>query len=118
MTTEVKYICDVCGQVFDDEELCEQHERAHDYEGITDADCRIFDNCGRQMTFEDCPDDCFYYEVNTERGRVAVGNFLNEGRDWHTTDVDYGQFVWYDEEWVNIDHFRAQLADMENVFGA
>ena len=117
MTTEVKYICDVCGQVFDDEDLCEQHERAHDYEGITDADCRIFDSNGRQMTFEDSPDDCFYYEVNTERGRVAVEKFLNES-DYSYHDVEEGQFVWYDEEWVNIDHFRAQLADMEDVFRA
>lgn len=118
MTTEMKYICDVCGQVFDDEELCEQHEKAHNYEGITDADCRIFNDSGRQMTFDDCPDDCFYYEASTERGRVAVERFLNDSYYTNCYSIKDGQFIWYNDEWVNIDHFRQQLADFENVFRA
>lgn len=118
MTTEVKYICDVCGEVFDDEELCEQHERTHDYKGITDADCRIFDGDGRQITFNDYKsDDCFYFEVNTERGRKAVEKFLSDSY-YGYCKVEEGQFVWHDNEWINLNYFRQQLADFENVFRA
>ena len=118
MTTKVNYICDVCGEVFDDEGLCKQHERMHEYEGITDADCRIFDNCGRQITFNDYDsDDCYYYEVNTERGRKAIENFFNDS-SYTPCKIEEGQFVWYDDKWVNIDYFRQQLFDMEKVFRA
>lgn len=115
MTTKVKYICDVCGEVFDDKELCEQHERAHYYEGITDADCRIFDGDGRRMTFDSLSDECYYYEVNTERGRKAIENFFNES-SYISCKVEEGQFIWHDGEWINLDHFRQQLFDMEKVF--
>ena len=115
MTTKVKYICDVCGEVFDDKKLCEQHERMHEYERITDADCRIFCSDGRQMTFEDDSDDCYYYEVNTERGRKAIENFFNES-SYIPCRIEEGQFVWYDDKWFNLDYFRQQLADFENVF--
>ena len=118
MTTEVKYICDVCGQVFEDEELCERHERAHDYEGITDADCRIFDDNGRQMTFEDAPEDCYYYEVNTERGRIAVDEFLNKNSCWNTVSVQDGRFMWYDDEWIDANFFRQKAEEVDKIFGA
>ena len=65
MTTEVKYICDVCGEIRDDEELCKRHERAHSYEGITDADCRIFDGDGRQITFNDYKSDFVEIKISS-----------------------------------------------------
>ena len=118
MTTEVIYICDVCGKQFDDEDECQKHETAHTYEDVTAKDCRIFDFNGREMSWEDDPDDCYYYEVNTERGIDAVDAFLNKDNCWHTVNVQDGRFMWYDEEWIDANFFRQKAEEVDKIFGA
>lgn len=117
MTTEVIYICDVCGRQFDDEEECENHEFYHTFENVTAEDARIFNSNGEEMTWSDEPDDCFYYEVNTEAGYNAVTAFLNRSY-YSNKGVNYGRFVWYEDEWVSENLFKDKVRELDNIFGA
>ena len=116
MTTEVIYICDVCGKQFEDEDACQEHERAHTFEDVTAKDCRIFDFDGKEMSWNDDPADCYYYEVNTARGIDAVEKFLNDS-EWNHISVCDGRFMWYDEEWINADFFRQKAEEVDKIFG-
>lgn len=117
MTIEVIYICDVCGQQFEDEEECEKHERAHAFEDVTAKDCRIFDFYGKEMSWDADPADCYYYEVNTARGIEAVETFMNNS-EWNRVSIQVGRFMWYDEEWIDADFFRQKTEEVEKIFGA
>ena len=117
MIIEVIYTCDVCGKQFNDEEECQNHERAHTYEDVTTKDCRIFDFYGKEMSWEADPEDCYYYEANTARGIEAVNAFLNSDGYW-TIDVQDGRFMWYDEEWIDANFFREKAEEVDKVFGA
>lgn len=51
MTTITKYICDLCGEVFDDEDECQQHEILEKFKNHS-ADVVFFDECKNVITAE------------------------------------------------------------------
>ena len=51
MTTITKYICDLCGETFDDEEECQQHEILEKFK-YHSAGVVFFDECKNVLTVE------------------------------------------------------------------
>ena len=122
MTTEYFYVCDVCGQRFEDEYECERHEFNHKFEGMEANDLKFYASNGIEITLEKLVDfdEVYYVEAKTEKAAVAlVDIYLESGGSYRDADVfDVGKF-YYDidtENWKNVEDLFAKYKEVCEVF--
>lgn len=117
MKTETIYVCDYCGKTFDDYEKCYNHEIKEiekTLEGV-----KFFGEDGKRLSFDACPDGIYYFETTAECAEAVDKCFAMWGYCAPSDDVDTacgGQFFWDGNYWVNVEHLRKKLAEIEEVF--
>lgn len=123
MTEVTKYMCDVCGQLFDDSELCDEHEALHEIHGLFEIKGAKFYTNGRQVSASQFKSlDAFFIivdaiEVSDSDTATKINDFYVDNKYYKPfEDVD-SKRVYFDSpsgEWVDAD--RA-IEDINSNFG-
>lgn len=111
MTEVTKYMCDVCGQLFDDSELCCEHEALHEIRSLFEIKGAKFYVNGRQVSasqFESL--DAFLFVIDAIE--VSDSDIATEINDFYVDNNYLKPFedvnskrVYFDPsgEWVDAD---------------
>ena len=112
MTEVTKYMCDVCGQLFDDSELCCEHEALHEIRNLFEIKGAKFYVNGRQVSASQFKSiDAFLgaidaIEVSNSDAAMAINDFYyynNYNKPFEDMDSKRVYFDDLSGEWVDAD---------------
>lgn len=111
MLEHTTYICEYCGEVFDTEEECIQHENK---EKSSRQDIRFFRFDKKELTLQEAsekPESVYAIYFST----VEVCDFLADNFELYATEP--GFYVWLDLEnsWVNVDFWLNELQEYKKA---
>lgn len=121
MTELTTYICDYCGEEFEDAEDCRLHEREEAYKEF-EKDVVLFDE--NREPINGCPTDrdlegCSAIWVNTKEAFDYV-NQLFDNKGYYGIPYLSGEFpaLYYyrNEEWAILDEDFQELLSLKNKF--
>lgn len=122
MTEVTKYMCDVCGQLFDDSELCCEHEALHENRSFFEIKGAKFYVNGRQVSasqFESL--DAFLFVIDAIE--VSDSDIATEINDFYVDNNYLKPFedvnskrVYFDPSGEWVDANRA-IKDINSNFG-
>lgn len=115
MTEETFYICDECGQKFEDECECLVHETLHEYEKVKD-DLVFLDSDFKR--FNPIEDDSFNKVITVVAKTPAACLFLGTLGDTFGFDSPFNYFnypkdnefpvvfTWWDDRWNDVEEMK------------
>lgn len=121
MTEKTTYVCDFCGEEFEDAEECRLHERAEEYKEF-EKDVVFFDE--NREPIDGCPTDrdlefCSAVWVNTEKALRYVNQLFEDsgcyGIPYFREEVP-ALYYYRNEEWAVLDEDFQKLLSLKNKF--
>lgn len=115
MTEETFYVCDECGQKFEDECECLVHETLHEYEKVKD-DLAFLDSDFKR--FNPIEDDSFNKVITVVAKTPAACLFLGTLGDTFGFDSPFNYFnypkdnefpvvfTWWDDRWNDVEEMK------------
>ena len=115
MTEETFYVCDECGQKFEDECECLVHETLHEYEKVKDDLAFLDSNFKR---FNPIEDDSFNKVITVVAKTPAACLFLGTLGDTFGFDSPFNYFnypkdnefpvvfTWWDDRWNDVEELK------------
>lgn len=115
MTEEIFYVCDECGQKFEDECECMIHETLHEYEKVKDDLAFLDSNFKR---FNPIEDDSFNKVITVVAKTPAACLFLGTLGDTFGFDSPFNYFnypkdnefpvvfTWWDDRWNDVEELK------------
>lgn len=115
MTEETFYVCDECGQKFEDECECLVHETLHEYEKVKD-DLAFLDSDFKR--FNPIEDDSFNKVITVVAKTPAACLFLGTLGDTFGFDSPFNYFnypkdnefpvvfTWWDDRWNDVEELK------------
>lgn len=115
MTEETFYVCDECGQKFEDECECLVHETLHEYEKVKD-DLAFLDSDFKR--FNPIEDDSFNKVITVVAKTPAACLFLGTLEDTFGFDSPFNYFnypkdnefpvvfTWWDDRWNDVEELK------------
>lgn len=115
MTEETFYVCDECGQKFEDECECLVHETLHEYEKVKD-DLAFLDSDFKR--FNPIEDDSFNKAITVVAKTPAACLFLGTLGDTFGFDSPFNYFnypkdnefpvvfTWWDDRWNDVEEMK------------
>lgn len=115
MTEETFYVCDECGQKFEDECECLVHETLHEYEKVKN-DLAFLDNDFKR--FNPIEDDSFNKVITVVAKTPAACLFLGTLGDTFGFDSPFNYFnypkdnefpvvfTWWDDRWNDVEEMK------------
>lgn len=115
MTEETFYVCDECGQKFEDECECLVHETLHEYEKVKN-DLAFLDSDFKR--FNPIEDDSFNKVITVVAKTPAACQFLGTLGDTFGFDSPFNYFnypkdnefpvvfTWWDDRWNDVEELK------------
>lgn len=115
MTEETFYVCDECGQKFEDECECLVHETLHEYEKVKN-DLAFLDSDFKR--FNPIEDDSFNKVITVVAKTPAACQFLGTLGDTFGFDSPFNYFnypkdnefpvvfTWWDDRWNDVEEMK------------
>lgn len=121
MTEKTTYVCDSCGEEFEDAEECRLHEREEEYKEFK-KDVAFFDESGELI--DGCPTDkelefCSAVWVNTEEASGYVNRLFDDSGLYGIPYLgeEFPALYYYrNEEWAILDEDFQKLLSLKNKF--
>lgn len=122
MTILKKYECDYCGQIFDDEDECIEHEQIHLFDGLENQ-IHMFDHYLNPVSFKDFGrlDLVDYIKVDSAAAADAIVKLFDERGVYcpYERKIEYWRSLFYfndDGEWICWDEEKENLDKIKQKF--
>lgn len=118
MKTNITYICDYCGKIFNDEDECREHERTELAKQVDNA-VMYFDYNGERLSIDATPGIIDYFWVKDETAFEYVNDYFGKcGYACPSVDTPYrkGDFFYDGNNWQNVEELRNHLIEVQEIF--